>query len=172
MADLASSTLSALRARITKVLPAQIRACVEKLSEEKMWWRPNEKSNSVANLVLHLSGSLNLYLNKNMGGIPYERDRPAEFAARGPMPKKEVMAVFEDMISKAEQTFAKIRPEQLAGPSTEPDKFDALAEDLISICTHVSTHTGQILWITKMLEEGSLDEAWMRAHKHHGGWKK
>ena len=171
MADLAALTLEALRVRIVEVLPSQIRTATEKLSEEEMWWRPNEKSNSVANLVLHLSGSLNLYLNNNMGGIPYKRDRDGEFAARGLMNKREVMAIFDDMIAKAEQTFKKIRPEQLGGPSTEPDKFDALVQDLISIVTHVSTHTGQILWITKMLKEGSLDEVWMRAHKRHGGWK-
>jgi uncharacterized damage-inducible protein DinB len=171
MADLASPTLEALRVRIVQVLPAQVRAAVEKLTEEEMWWRPNEKANSVANLVLHLSGSLNLYLNNNIGGIPYKRDRDGEFAARGPMSKREVMAVFDDTIAKAEQSFKKIRPEQLAGPSTEPDKYDALVQDLIGMVTHVSTHTGQILWITKMLEEGALDEVWMRAHKRQGGWK-
>jgi hypothetical protein len=171
MADLASSTLEAIHVRVTQVLPAQIRTSVEKLTEEQMWWRPNEKSNSVANLVLHLSGSLNLYLNNNIGGFPYKRDREGEFAARGPMTKREVMAIFDDMVAKAEESFKKIKPEQLAGPSKEPDKFDALVQDLISIVTHVSTHTGQILWVTKMLSEGALDEVWMRAHKRYGGWK-
>jgi uncharacterized damage-inducible protein DinB len=171
MADLASPTLEAIRVRVTQVFPAQVRAAVEKLSEEQMWWRPNEKSNSVANLVLHLSGSLNLYLNNNIGGIAYKRDRDGEFAARGPMTKREVMAIFDDMVAKAEQSFKKITPERLAGPSTEPDKYDALVQDLISILTHVSAHTGQILSITKMLSEGALDEVWMRAHKRYGGWK-
>src|ERR1700730_5051954 len=129
MADLASPTLEALRVRIVQILPAQVRAAVEKLTEEEMWWRPNEKANSVANLVLHLSGSRNLYLNSNIGGIPYKRDRDGEFAARGPMSKREVMAVFDDTITKAEQSFKKIKPEQLAGPSTEPDKYNALVQD-------------------------------------------
>jgi hypothetical protein len=171
MADLASLTLEALRIRITGVLPTQVRNAVEKLTEEQMWWRPNEASNSAANLILHMSGSLNHYLNRNLGGFPYERDRDGEFAARGPMPKREIMATFDDMVAKADQTFAKIKPEALAGPSTEPDKFDALVQDLISMVTHISAHTGQILWITKMLREGALDELWMRAHKQHGGWK-
>jgi hypothetical protein len=81
------------------------------------------------------------------------------------------MAIFDDMVAKADQTLAKIKPEELAGPSTEPDKFDALVQDLISIVTHVSTHVGQILWITKMLREGALDEVWIRAHKQQGGWR-
>src|SRR5438105_12362086 len=112
MTELATPTLEAIRVRVTQVLPAQIRTAVEKLTEEQIWWRPNEKSNSVGNLVLHLSGSLNLYLNRNIGGIGYERNRDAEFAARGPMPKGELMAIFDDMVSKAEATLAKLTPEQ------------------------------------------------------------
>ncbi|HYS55546.1 MAG TPA: DUF1572 family protein [Thermoanaerobaculia bacterium] len=167
MADLASPTLEALRARIAHVLPAQVRASVDPLTEEQMWWRPNEKSNSVANLVLHLAGSLNHYLNRNIGGIQYDRDRDGEFAARASMPKREVMAVFDDMVAKADQTLAKIKPDQLTGPSSDPERLSYLVEDLIGIVTHVSTHTGQIVWIAKMLKEGALDEVWIRAHKRH-----
>src|SRR5437764_15481256 len=97
-------------------MPAQVRSAVEKLTEEQVWWRPNEKANSVGNLVLHLSGSLNHYLNRNIGGIPYDRDRDAEFAARGPMPKRELMAIFDDMVAKADQTMAQIASDRLGGP--------------------------------------------------------
>lgn len=172
MTELASPTLEAIRVRITRVLPAQVRAAVDKLDEEQIWWRPNEKSNSVGNLILHLSGSLNLYLNKNIGGIEYRRDRDGEFAARGPMPKAELLRIFNDMVAKAEQTFSKIKPGDLSGPSKEPERYDFLVDDLISILTHVANHVGQILWITKMLQEGALDEVWMRAHKREGAWKK
>lgn len=172
MTELASPTLDAIRIRVTRVLPAQVRTAVEKLDDEQIWWRPNETSNSVGNLILHLSGSLNLYLNHNVGGIEYRRDRDGEFAARGPMPKAELMRIFNDMVAKAEQTFAKIKPDALSGPSKEPDRYDFLIDDLIAILTHVANHAGQILWITKMLQEGALDEVWMRAHKREGAWKK
>ena len=170
MTELAGVTLEAIRVRITRVLPAQVRGAVEKLDEKELWWRPNEKSNSVGNLVLHLSGSLNLYLNKLIGGVDYRRDRNAEFAERGPRPKSEVLKIFDDMVAKAEKSFAKVG--DLMAPATDPEKDDYVIEDLIGILTHVANHTGQILWITKMLEEGSLDELWMRTHKHEGGWKK
>ena len=172
MSDLASPTLDALRVRITRVLPGQIRAAVEKLSDEQLWWRPNEKSNSIANLVLHVSGSLNHYLNRNIGGIAYARNRDAEFAARGPMSKLEVMAIFDDMVTKADQTLGALAAERLGDPSTDPERLSYLVEDLIGIATHLSTHTGQIVWIAKMLNEGSLDEVWMRTHKRLGGWKR
>jgi uncharacterized damage-inducible protein DinB len=172
MNEIAAPTLEAIRVRVTRVLPAQVRAAVEKLDEEQIWWRPNEKSNSIGNLILHLNGSLNLYLNRLIGGFEYKRDRDAEFAARGPMPKQELLRIFDDMVTKADQTFNKVTADRLDGPSTDPEKNDFLIEDLIGILTHVSAHTGQILWITKMLNEGSLDEVWMRTHKHEGGWRK
>src|SRR5712691_11219858 len=111
--DAASPTLAALRVRITRVFPAQVRAAVDSVTDEQLWWRPNEKSNSIGNLILHLSGSLNHYLNRNIGGITYDRDRDAEFAARGPMPKQELLAIFDDMVSKAEGTLGKLNRERL-----------------------------------------------------------
>src|SRR6266513_1071417 len=170
MTELATPLLDSIRVRVTRVLPAQVRAAVEKLDEEQIWWRPNEKSNSVGNLVLHLSGSLNLYLNKLIGGFPYQRDRDAEFAERTPVPKTELLRIFNDMIAKAEQSFAKV--DDLMAPATDPEKNQYVIEDLIGILTHVSTHVGQILWVTKMLHEGALNELWMKTHKHEGGWRK
>jgi uncharacterized damage-inducible protein DinB len=169
--DVASPTLEALRVRITRVLPGQIRAAAEPLTDSEIWWRPNEKSNSIGNLILHVSGSLNHYLNRNIGGMPFDRDRPAEFAERRPMPKKELMAIFDDMVTKSEQTLSKLTPDQLTDPSTDPERLTYLVEDLIGIATHLSTHAGQILWIAKSLREGELNEVWMRTHKRLGGWK-
>jgi uncharacterized damage-inducible protein DinB len=170
MTELASPTLEAIRVRVTRVLPAQVRKSLEKLDEEQVWWRPNEKSNSVGNLVLHLSGSLNLYLNRLIGGFDYQRDRDGEFAARGPMSKKELLRIFDDMLAKAEKSFDKVT--DLMAPATDREKNDYVVEDLIGILTHVANHVGQILWITKALNEGALDELWMKTHKHEGGWKK
>ncbi len=171
MADeTAAATLDALRARITAVFPAQIRQCVEALDDEQIWWRPNEGSNSIGNIVLHVTGSLNHYLNKLIGGIDYDRDRAAEFAERRHIPKAELLQLFDDMVAKAEQTFNALTPERLGDPSPEPKMYKVVVQDLIGIATHLANHAGQILWITKMLREGAIDEVWMRTHKQLGGW--
>jgi uncharacterized damage-inducible protein DinB len=169
--DVLAATLASLRARITRVLPAQIRAALETLSDDDLWWRPNEKSNSAGNLVLHVSGSMNEYLNRRIGGFDYARDRDAEFAERRPLPKAEVLAIFDDMVAKATETLEALPLARLGEPATDPERYSLLIEELINITTHLSTHTGQIVWIAKALHEGALHEAWMRAHKHQGGWK-
>ncbi len=164
--------LAALRSRVTGVFPAQVRAALASLTEEQVWWRPNEKSNSIGNLVLHLTGSLNYYLNRNLGGLDYARDRAAEFAERRPLPKAELLADFDDMVSNAEHTFDLLTPNSLASPSPEPTMHAIAFEDLLNVTTHLATHTGQIVWIAKMLNEGAVDEVWIKTHRSEGAWKK
>jgi uncharacterized damage-inducible protein DinB len=163
--------LAALRTRITRVMPAQIRAAVETLDDDQLWWRPHEGSNSVANLVLHLSGSINHYLNRGVGGIPYDRNREQEFAERGRLPKQELLEIFNDMVAKAEQTFDTIDVARLSEPSAEQKMQSTVLEDLINVASHISTNTGQIVWIAKSMHPGSLDEIWMKTHKELGAWK-
>lgn len=162
-----TKALESLRIRITKVLPAEVRDCLSLLDEEQIWWRPNAQSNSVGNIVLHVSGSLNHYLNRNVGGIEYSRDREAEFAERSTIPKAELLAIFDDMVAKAERTFDGLTVDRLADASTEPKMHRSVVEDIINIAVHLSNHVGQILWITKMLRGDEVKEVWMSAHKQY-----
>src|SRR5687767_12695162 len=114
--DLSSFALDALRMRITKVLPAQIRSCIEQLSEEQLWWRPNDQSNSVGNLVLHVHGAVMHFLCRGVGKIEYERDRAAEFAESSTVTKTQLLAMFDEMVAKAEQTFEEIDSSRLSEP--------------------------------------------------------
>ena len=162
---------NALRSRITKVYPAQIRAAVEALTDEQIWWRPNEQSNSIGNLVLHLSGSINHFLNRNIGGIAYDRDRAAEFAERRTIPKEELLAIFNDMVARAERTFETFTPEHFTDPSPEPKMCEIALEDVLNVLAHFSNHAGQILWIAKMFRGDAVDEVWIRTHRKLGAWK-
>ncbi|HSP33469.1 MAG TPA: DUF1572 family protein [Thermoanaerobaculia bacterium] len=168
--DIAAVTLDALRVRITKVFPDQIRSCLDRLSDDDIWWRPNEESNSVGNLVLHLSGSLDHFLNRAIGGIDFQRDRNAEFAERRQIPKAELRARFDRMLANAEKTFAALTPPRLGDRSPEPKMNRIVVEDLLGIAVHIAAHTGQIVWITKMIRGGGLDDMWMKAHKESGAW--
>jgi len=160
-----TNALDSLRTRIAKVLPAEVRECLALLDDEQIWWRPNEQSNSVGNIVLHVSGSLNYYLNRNLGGVDYNRDREAEFAERRTIPKAELLAIFDDMVAKAEKTLDVLTLERLAEVSPEPKMHKTVMEDIINIAVHLSNHVGQILWITKMLRGDAVNEIWMSAHK-------
>lgn len=164
--------LDALRTRITRVFPAQIRAAIEPLTDEQLWWRPNEQSNSIGNLILHLTGSLNHFLNRNLGGFDYQRDREAEFAERREIPKKELLALFDDMVTRAGRTFDEMTVARLAEPSPEPKMSSIVLQDLVNILAHIAAHAGQIVWIAKMLKGDAVDEIWMRTHREEGAWRR
>ena len=168
--QLSNYALDALRVRITKVMPAQIRSCVEELSEEQIWWRPNEQSNSVGNLVLHVRGAVLHFLCRGIGGREYQRDRPAEFATTS-VSKADLLALLDEMAEEATRTFDALDASRLAEPSTEPTYYSTIFEDLFGIAIHLATHTGQIVYITKMLKEGAIDDLWTKTHREHHAWK-
>ena len=163
--DLSSVALEALRKRITHILPTQIRSCVVALSEEQLWWRPNEQTNSAGNLVLHVSGSMRHYLSRGVGGIDYHRDRPAEFSERGPIPKVQLLATFDETIAQAANVLGSFDTSRFLESSDEPSYVPTIFDVIFNIAVHLATHTGQIVYVCKMLKEGSVDELWIRAHQ-------
>ena len=56
--SIAASFLARSRYYLMTEYPTKIRAAVETLPADKLWWRPNEHANSVGNLLLHLSGNV------------------------------------------------------------------------------------------------------------------
>lgn len=169
--DISRIALEALRVRVTRVLPAQIRSCIEELTEEQIWWRPNEQSNAVGNLVLHVRGAVLHFLCRGVGGMKYERDRPAEFAASGSISKEELLALFDGMVEEATRTFDSLDASRLSEPSTEPAYYSIVFEDLFGVAIHLASHAGQIVYITKMLKEGSINDLWTQTHRAAGAWK-
>ena len=85
--------LDTARKRLVVHQAGQVRTCIEALNDGQMWWRANEESNAVGNLVLHLCGSTRLYIGHGVGGNGYRRDRDAEFAEPGPLPKEDLLAL-------------------------------------------------------------------------------
>ena len=157
--------LAALRSRITKILPTQIRTCIEELSDEQLWWRGNDESNSVGNLVLHVSGSMRHYLSRSIGHLDYKRDRPAEFAERGPIPRALLLATFDEAISEVDSVLDSFDTSRFTDPTEEPNYYGTIFEQILGVAVHLATHAGQIVYVTKLLKEGSVDELWIQAHK-------
>jgi hypothetical protein len=110
------------------------------------------------------------FLCRGVGGFYYERDRPAEFATAA-LSKEELLNTFDEMVRKADQTFEALDASQLEQPSTEPAYYSTVFEDLLGVAMHLAVHTGQIVYITKMLKEGSIDDLWAQTHRSLGAWR-
>ena len=50
------------RSRLLEQYWPRLRTCVESLTDEQLWWRPNDSSNSIGNLILHLNGNVRQWL--------------------------------------------------------------------------------------------------------------
>lgn len=162
MNDLA---IKALNDRLTRILPAQVRACLDELNDEQIWWRPNESSNSIGNLILHVSGSLRHYLAYQIGGIDYSRDRQAEFNERRNLSKEELLNTFNQMVEEVAQTISTFDSTRLSESSSEPGYNPTLYHSFLNATMHLAVHTGQIVYIAKMLKEGAINEIWIKAHR-------
>ena len=60
----------------------RMKTCVASLTTEQIWWRPNEASNSIGNLLLHLNGNVRQWIVSTLNHGEDTRNRPAEFAAK------------------------------------------------------------------------------------------
>jgi len=70
------------RFRLREDYLVKIAAALSELTDEQVWWRPNDASNSAGNLILHLSGNVHQWIIAGVGGQPNLRDRASEFAER------------------------------------------------------------------------------------------
>jgi hypothetical protein len=46
----------------------RLSVALQRLSDEDLWWRPNDASNSAGNLVLHLCGNARQWIVSGVGG--------------------------------------------------------------------------------------------------------
>ena len=149
----------------------QIARCVGLLTIEEAWSRPNERCNSVANLVLHLTGNMRQWIIGGLGDDPTPRDRPAEFAARDPAPAAPILAAFEHVVQRSTAILRSMTTERLARRYTIQgyDVTGVLAA--FHVAEHVSFHCGQIVHITKIIRnvDLSLYDAQGRTATQSGG---
>lgn len=97
--------------------------------------------------------------------MQYIRNRPAEFAERGPVPKQQLLATFDETIRQAAQVLDSFDANRFLDTTDEPDYVPTVFDLIFNISIHLATHAGQIVYVTKALKEGSLDELWIRTHK-------
>ena len=107
-------------------------------------------SNSVGNLILHLSGNVRQWIVASIGGTSFERCRDAEFSERGPIPKEELIVRIERAISDADVVIASLDDAKLLDVHTI-QKYDVTAlQATYHVVEHFSYHLGQILYIYKL----------------------
>jgi uncharacterized damage-inducible protein DinB len=162
MDDPSRVVIDEVRDRLARGFPAQVRACLDALTDEQVWWRPNAHSNSVGNLVLHLCGSTRHFLGRAVGGTDYRRDRPAEFAEKGPIPRDRLRAVLDETVAETDRVLAALEPSRLLEVTDRAGEPFTVLNLLLRTSHHWAAHVGQIVYTAKALREGVFDELWTK----------
>lgn len=135
---------------------AQIIRCASMLSDAQAWSRPNEHCNSVANLILHLTGNISQWICAGLGGDAIARDRPAEFAAREVRPVRPLTESLQATIDRAIAVIGALDESTLARLHTIQKYEVAGLLAVFHVVEHFSFHTGQIIHITKTILDVDL----------------
>lgn len=156
MADIAQAFIAQSRSLLlTDYLP-RIERCLEKLSDEEVWWRPHEGSNSIGNLLLHLTGNVRQWIISGVGGRPDQRVRQTEFDERRPLPREQLLGRLKETLTETDAVLGAIEPPQLLASRHIQDSDVTVLEAVYHVVEHFSMHTGQIILLTKMLKDEDL----------------
>lgn len=161
MADVAEAFLKKSRALLVSDYLPKIEQCLSRLSDEDIWWRPNEASNSIGNLVLHLCGNVTQWIIGGVGNRPFERHRQKEFDERGHIPAADLLRKLKAVMDQAEDVIRAVEGDALLGERQIQNYRVTVLEAIYHVVEHFGMHTGQIILLTKARAGADL-ELWKR----------
>lgn len=141
---------------IEEGIPRMIK-CVDILSEEEIWFSPNEEIPSIGNLILHLNGNVRQWFLDGFCEISYTRIREKEFSSRKTHKKEELLSKISKLSLDIELNIYKINYNSLVSQKTIQKHFSPSGYGIINHVTeHFSYHVGQIATLTKLIKNADL----------------
>jgi len=149
--------------RLTGELGALFRRDIARLTQEihafpdeaSLWHVVPGVNNCAGNLILHLEGNLREYVGRRLGGVPYQRNRAAEFSERGLtrsdlVNRIESLGFVPEILKRMseEQWFSECGDDPLPGARST-------GQFLTSLYGHFHYHLGQIDYLRRILTKGT-----------------
>ena len=121
------------------------------LTVEQVWWRPNDASNSIGNLLLHLDGNVREWLVASFNKDEDRRNRPAEFAAEGGLTAPDLLNRLGATLEEARKVLDRLSVDELVAPCEIQGYHTRGLDAVYHVVEHFGMHYGQIVYITKSL---------------------
>jgi uncharacterized damage-inducible protein DinB len=134
----------------------KIERCVEKLTDEQVWWRANPESNSIGNLLLHIPGNARQWIVCGLGGEIDKRQRQAEFDEQSLIPRDELLSRLRATVAAVDNVLARFDPARLLDSYPIQGTESTALAAIFHVTEHISMHTGQIILLTKMLAKTDI----------------
>lgn len=152
-----SSVNDELSALFTRDLQRLVRQ-LDALDDARLWQVLPGVTNSAGNLMLHLNGNLREFIGRQLGGVPYVRDRAREFGARD-VSRATLHAELTELVSLVPGVVDRMTegrwidhfPENVLGEPLSNRQF------VIHLYGHLNYHLGQIDYLRRALTgDGAL----------------
>lgn len=134
----------------------KIERCLEQLTDEQVWWRANPESNSIGNLLLHLCGNARQWIVSGLGSEPDRRVRQREFDERTMIARSELLSRLRETLDEVDTVLANFDGERILDQHRIQDFEVTALKAIFHVTEHFSMHTGQIIYITKLLTSHDL----------------
>lgn len=130
--------------------------CLREIDEMQIWQRPNENSNSIGNIILHLCGNIRQYAISSLGKTEDVRVRDKEFSTKEGFDKKELSDKLKNTVDEAIDIIENLtEPELNKLYSVQGFNLSGIGI-IIHVTKHYSYHTGQIAFWIKILKNKDL----------------
>jgi len=149
--DLATLFLVFSRKKLFGQYWPRLKECVAALSDEQVWWRPNDASNSIGNLLLHLNGNVRQWLVASFNKEEDRRNRPAEFATKEGSTSAEVLIQLGTTLEAAAAVLDRLTVQELLAPYEIQGYHVRGLDAVYQVVEHFGLHYGQIVYIAKSL---------------------
>ncbi len=149
MDDVSRAFLDKSRRLLLSDYVPKIERCLDRLTAHDIWWRPNEASNSIGNLILHLCGNVTMWILGGVGELPFERHRQLEFDERREIPASDLRGRLTDVMRQADEVLGAVDGNQLLSRRKIQDYDVTVLEAIYHVVEHFGMHTGQIILLTK-----------------------
>ena len=148
--SVAENFLARSRYWLTKEYPIKLRHCVEALPRNAVWSRPNPTSNSIGNLLVHLTGNVTEWILGGVGGRTISRDRAGEFAQTDGADARTLLSNLEAVLREADDVMSALTESDLQRELVIQDRETTILAAIYHVVEHFAMHTGQIILLTKI----------------------
>lgn len=155
--NVSGAFISQARELLTEEYLPKIERCLEQLTDDQVWWRANASSNSIGNLILHLSGNARQWIVSGLGGEADNRQRDAEFAERRLLPRDELRAHLKRAVNDFDRTLESFDTGRLLDQFQIQGTMTTALAAILHVTEHFSMHTGQIILLAKMQADVDFD---------------
>ncbi|MDT3429153.1 putative damage-inducible protein DinB [Paenibacillus forsythiae] len=125
---------------------------LDQLSDRQVNWRPNDSSNSIANLIVHISGNINERISKGINNKDFIRNRDEEFGELN-RTQEELIQITNESFREIIETTKSMTEETFMKTQLVRDRERTNLDMLIQYATHFSEHMGQVFYISKIIKD-------------------